>query len=99
MAYQVRFTRGARQELTRLFGFLTEKDEQAADRALESIKKGITLLEEFLFNCRKVDVANPFFRELLIPFGSSGYVLLFEIEGEEIVTVLAARHQREEDYF
>ncbi|RKW41536.1 MAG: type II toxin-antitoxin system RelE/ParE family toxin, partial [Lautropia sp.] len=30
--------------------------------------------------------------------GSSGYVALYRIEPNDIVTVLAVRHQREEDY-
>ena len=42
--------------------------------------------------------AVPFLRELLIPFGRSGYVLLFEIEDAATVTVLAVRHQLEDDY-
>jgi len=33
-----------------------------------------------------------------MPFGSVGYVLLVEIEPPATVTVLAARHQREDDY-
>jgi hypothetical protein len=37
-------------------------------------------------------------RELLIPFGHSGYVALFEIDDARTVTVTAVRHQREEDY-
>jgi hypothetical protein len=41
---------------------------------------------------------NPFLRELVIPFGASGYVALFEIDNEETVTILAVRHQREDDY-
>ena len=41
---------------------------------------------------------NPFLRELVISFGASGYVALFEIENDTVVTVLAVRHQRENDY-
>ena len=54
----------------------------------------------FPFSCRKAlgGDGNPFMRELIIPFGSSGYVALFEIENRQTVTVLAVRHQREEDY-
>jgi hypothetical protein len=37
--------------------------------------------------------------ELLAPFGSAGYVLLFEIEDRHTVTVLALRHQRQSDFF
>jgi plasmid stabilization system protein ParE len=42
--------------------------------------------------------ASPFLREVLIPFGSSGYVALFEIEDATTVTILAVRHQLEDDY-
>ena len=41
---------------------------------------------------------NPFQRELIIPFGTTGYVALYEIVSVEKVVVLALRHQREEDY-
>jgi len=35
---------------------------------------------------------------LVIPFGAAGYVALFEVENNEQVTILAIRHQREEDF-
>jgi plasmid stabilization system protein ParE len=39
-------------------------------------------------------------RELLVmAAGANGYVALFEIEDSQTVTVLAIRHQREEDFF
>ena len=38
-------------------------------------------------------------RELIINFGANGYVALFEIENSQTVTLLAIRHQREEDFF
>ena len=41
---------------------------------------------------------NTFLRELIIVFGASGYVALFEIDDAKTVTVLAVRHQREDDY-
>ena len=38
--------------------------------------------------------------ESLVMFvGANGYVALFEIEDSQTVTVLAIRHQREEDFF
>ena len=58
------------------------------------------LLATFPFTCRKNEAANePRFRELLVPFGRSGCVALFEIENASLVTVLAVRHQREDDYY
>lgn len=39
------------------------------------------------------------FRELLIGFGDSGYVLLYRFEPQEdVVYVLAFRHQKEAGY-
>jgi hypothetical protein len=36
---------------------------------------------------------------MVIPFGAGGYVALFGIEADRFVTILAVRHQREEDYY
>lgn len=110
MSFRVRYTRGARDDLKRLYAFLLERDDRAAARALEAIRKATDLLRSFPFTCRKADDTNPFLRELLISFGDSGYVALFEIEGQastgddpageadRYVTILAVRHQREDDY-
>ena len=98
MSYRVRYTKSARDDLLRLFAFLLEHDLHAAARAREAIAKGIAFLQEFPFSCRKAAPDNPFLREMLIPFGAAGYVALFEIEDNETVTLLAMRHQREDDY-
>ena len=98
--FKVRLTPEAEADLLRLFDFLLEQDVAAAEAAREAIAKAIELLEVFPFSCRKAlgGAGNPFLRELIIPFGRSGYVVLFEIENREVVTLLAVRHQREEDY-
>ena len=98
MSYRVRYTRAAREDLLRLYGFLLQRDLQAARRARDKIRKGIDLLTDFPFTCRKAASDNPFMRELLIPFGGAGYVVLFEIQDDETVTILAIRHQHEDDY-
>lgn len=98
MSWRVRYTRAARDDLTRLYGFLLERDVEAAERALEAIDQAVGLLCLFPFTCRKSVPDNPFLRELLVSFDASGYVALYEIEGDQVVTVLAVRHQREDDY-
>jgi plasmid stabilization system protein ParE len=98
VTFRVRFTPEAKSDIERLYGFLAKRDIVAAERALEVIEHAWSLLEEFPFSCRKADEANPFLRELIISFGKSGYVALFEIENNQMVTVLAIRHQREDDY-
>lgn len=74
------------------------QDKSTAQRALVAIKKAIELLNAFPYSCRKAQADNPFMRELVISFGAKGYVALFEIEENAIVTILAVRHQREDDY-
>lgn len=96
--YEVRFTSEAEQDLLRLYDFLIEADIAAAEHALEAIKKSIELLRFSPLSCRKARDDTPFLRELIIPFGSTGYVALFEIAPGNVVNVLALRHQREEDY-
>jgi plasmid stabilization system protein ParE len=101
MTYQVRFTRAAAADLERLYDFILERDDAdflLAERALHAIRSGIATLRTSPFTCRKVQRDTPFLRELLIPFGPSGYVALFEIDSSQTVTVLAVRHQLEDDY-
>ena len=98
MTYRVRYTKAARADLQRLYAFLIVKDLPAARRALDTITRAMEFLQDFPFTCRKADADTPFLRELLIPFGSSGYVALFEIDDAKTVTIIAVRHQREEDY-
>jgi plasmid stabilization system protein ParE len=99
VSYAVRFTPAAARDLQRLFDFLAQRDAKAARRARSAIAKGINFLRDFPFSCRKASPEHPLLRELIISFGANGYVALFEIEDRETVTVLAVRHQREEDFF
>ena len=96
--YKVRFTPDAQADLERLFDFLADKNPEAATRALAAIRRSLGLLRFSPWSCRKAAPELPRHRELLVPFGSAGYVLLVEIEPPATVTVLAARHQREDDY-
>ena len=98
MSYRVRYTREAKEDLERLYRFLLDQDLPAARRAKDTISKAMDFLKDFPFACKKATSENPFLREMLISFGHSGYVVLFEIEDKTTVTILAVRHQREEDY-
>jgi plasmid stabilization system protein ParE len=101
VSYRVRFTKDPEADLIRLYEFLLERadsDWTVADRALEAITNAINSLALSPFSYRKATPSNPFLRELVIPFGAAGYVALFEIDNDTTVTVLAVRHQREDDY-
>ncbi len=101
MSYRVRFTEQAEADLVRLYEFILERDETdwaVAERALEAIRNAVRSLELSPFSYRKATSSNPFLREVVIPFGASGYVALFEIDDDKTVSILAVRHQREDDY-
>jgi plasmid stabilization system protein ParE len=101
MTFTVQFTEQAETDLVRLYEFILAKDGtdwDLAERALESIKNAVRSLELSPFSYRKATAGNPFLRELVIPFGAFGYVALFEIDNATTVTILAVRHQREDDY-
>ncbi|MEO8120023.1 MAG: type II toxin-antitoxin system RelE/ParE family toxin [Rhodoferax sp.] len=104
MNFRVRLASETAEELEQLFDVVLESelppndgDLELAARALQAIKDGIATLRTSPFTCRKAG-QSPFLRELLIPFGRSGYVALFEIVDAETVVVAAVRHQREDDY-
>jgi len=103
VTYRIRFTAGALEDLERLYDFVLERelnnagDLAIAERALTAIKNGIATLGFSPFTCRKA-ADDPFIRELVIPFGGSGYVALFEIQGSDSIRIAAVRHQREDDY-
>ena len=98
MTFRLRYAKSARADIKRHYAFLLERDFDAAERAVEVIIRTINTLREFPFAARKASEGTPFIRELVIPFGSSGYVALYEIEDATQVTILAIRHQREDDY-
>lgn len=101
MSCRVRFTEEAENDLVRRYEFVLARNEAdwvLPERALEAIRNGLRSLALSPFSFRKAMTNNPFLREIVIPFGASGYVALYEIEPEETVTILAVRHQREDDY-
>ncbi len=106
MSYQVKLTREAEDDLLRLYDFVLVReldragggDLDLAEQALGAIQSGFATLRSSPFTCRKAG-QSPFIRELVIPFGGTGYVALFEISGGDTVIVAAIRHQREDDYY
>jgi plasmid stabilization system protein ParE len=104
MTYRVLFSEAAAVYLEQLFDFALQRelDSETGDldmpeRAVQAIKDGIAFLESSPFACRKAGNSS-FIRELIIPFGSTGYVALFEIVDSSTVIIGAIRHQREDDY-
>jgi len=103
MSYVVEFTQGAEDDLMRLYDFLLDRAEtleelNVADEAIEVIRQAaLSHLSTTPYSYRKVG-ARSTLRELIIPLGTTGYILRFDIRSPGFVLVIGARHQREEDF-
>lgn len=97
MSYLVHWTATAVAGLERAYLFLAERSEEAAIAAIKAIREKTLLLEQFPNAGRPAEDLDPEHRELLIPFGTTGYVLLYRIESS-FIYILAVRHQKEIGY-
>lgn len=97
MPYIVSWTENAGQGLERAYLFLVEKSEDAAVAAIKAIREKALLLEQFPNAGRPAENFEPEYRELLIPFGGAGYVLVYEVIGDNVY-ILALKHQKEAGY-
>lgn len=87
----------ALRDVQRLYRFLAPKNLDAAKRAVKAIREGVKILGAQPGMGRPAQDMEPEFREWMIEFGDSGYVVLYRHDGRGAV-ILAVRHQRELDY-
>lgn len=103
MTFKVEFTPEAGADLDRLLDFLLDRAKTVEDamRACEAVEAIRTIASSHVsttpYSYRKVG-QRPTLRELIVPFGSIGYILRFDIRTLELVLVVGARHQREVDF-
>ncbi len=97
MPYIVYWTPHALENLEQLYLFLSEKNKDAARAALKIIREKALLLENFPNAGRPSLDLEPEHRELLIPFGETGYVMLCQM-GDNTLHILAIKHQKEVNY-
>ena len=94
----VRLSARAQFDLSRLHTFLASKDINAAKRAMLAIRESFTPLAYAPLIGRPVEDSDDL-HELMIDFGASGYLALCRFESAlDAVTILAIKHQREDDY-
>ncbi len=83
-------------DLERLTDFLIESDPNAALSTIDLIEEAIDVLKRHPLIGRPVE---PPLRELVISRGRTGYLALYSFEpADEVVLILAIRHQRELGY-
>lgn len=103
MTAEVRFTESAQLDLLQLHEPLVQRAEVVedlllADRSVDEIEVACLAQLSRTPALFRRSSGSPTRRELVIPFGATGYVALYEIASPGLVLVLAVRHQLEEDY-
>jgi plasmid stabilization system protein ParE len=88
-------SREAAADLDRLYGFLSDKNAAAAQRAIGALVKAIHSLEVFPERGRPSGTAGV--REFVVPFGRSAYLLRYVHSGEaDELVILRVWHGRED---
>ena len=104
-SYRIILTDEAQADLLQLQDFAMERepasstpDLEVVDRILEAVAHALKLLTFSPYSCRRAHRSTDARqRELIIPFGHTGFVAAFEIR-DDLVLVGAARHQLEQDF-
>jgi len=84
----------ALQDVQRLYRFLATKNVDAAKRAVKLIRDGVNVIAMQPGVGRPAQDMDVEYREWLIGFGDSGYVVLYHYD-EETAVIVAVRHQKE----
>lgn len=93
---RLRYSARALEDLERLADFLLEHDLRLAELAIDRICEAVSILKDHPLIGRSVEDG---LRELIVSRGRTGHVALYRfVEVEDMVLVLAVRHQRETGY-
>jgi len=94
---RVKLSPRAQSDIKRLYDFLAAKDTAVAGNAVDAIVSSFIPLTRIPKIGRKKD--GTALRELIIDFGSSGYIALYDFDEElDEVVITALRHQKENNY-
>ena len=88
----------ALHDVLRLYRFLAAKNRHAAKLATTAIREGVQIIADQPGIGRPVDEMEPEYRQWMIDFGDSGYVVLYRCNSRNSAVILAVRHQREAGY-
>lgn len=92
------FDTGALDDLDRIFEFVAERDPSGALDHVERIRSAVSMLDVHP-EIGRLAARGSNLRELIISHGKTGYVALYEYSpAEELIRVVAVRHQREAGY-
>lgn len=92
------FAEEALADLERIFEFNFERDPATALDHVAKVRSAVLILEDHPEIGRPAGKGSSL-RELIISHGKSGYLALYEYSpAEQLIRILAVRHQREAGY-
>ncbi len=80
--------------MKKIYDFLAAKDLEAAKSAAKAIRAQTCILSAHPNAGRPASDLEPEHKELVVPFGASGYVVLYRVYGN-VIYILSVRHQKE----
>lgn len=80
-------------DLVRLREFIGDKNQEAAKRAVVTIKNTIRILTDYPDIIHPVEDL-PDFHDLIVPFGAGSYITRYRLE-EDTVYIVGIRHSKE----
>jgi len=93
---RVQITSRALADLERLFDFLADHNPKLARERMLSVRRALELLSDHPLLGRQAEDGR---RELILSRGKFGYVAKYRwVPAEDVVLILAARHQLEAGY-
>jgi plasmid stabilization system protein ParE len=93
---RVEVTERAMGDLERLFDFIAEEDPVRARKQVLSVRRALELLADHPLLGREAEEGR---RELILSRGRYGYIAKCRwLPAEDVVLILAVRHQREAGY-
>ena len=90
---QIEWLDSAIMDLQRLRDFILPHNLDAARRAVKTIKHAISPLESYSHIGKPVEDL-PNYHDIFIPFGASGYVLRYRVNGD-VIYIIAVKHCKE----
>ncbi|MFN3363449.1 MAG: type II toxin-antitoxin system RelE/ParE family toxin [Allorhizobium sp.] len=100
MSRKLHYSESFFRDMQRYYRQLATVNPPAADKVYDAVAHHLVLLVDFPMIGRRVNVYDDtiMLREILVPFGQAGYIILFEVVDADTLSILAIRHQREDDY-
>lgn len=93
---RVEVTTRALRDLERLFDFIAAEDPVRAQKQVLSVRRAFELLADHPLLGRAAEKGR---RELILSRGRYGYIAKYRwLQADDIVLILAVRHQRETGY-